>query len=165
MAVDTGRIGCSALDMLLQGAGPRPARSPALSLVCEEVVMPMSLIVGTHYLGQTSWWLNAENHRVGREGRSIQRLTPARPPTISRNVRPQRNSKSMMRRMAGGAGVPDTPDSRWLYRPPALPPDRMPDAQPRACAPGPRHPVDPRPRSAEILMRAGTKPSAQRPLT
>jgi hypothetical protein len=75
MAVDTGRIGCSALDMLLQGAGPRPARSPALSLVCEEVVMSMSLIVGTHYLGQTSWWLNAENHRVGREGRSIQRWT------------------------------------------------------------------------------------------
>jgi uncharacterized protein YegP (UPF0339 family) len=26
--------------------------------------MSMSLIVGTHYLGQTSWWLNAENHRV-----------------------------------------------------------------------------------------------------
>jgi uncharacterized protein YegP (UPF0339 family) len=26
--------------------------------------MAMSLIVGTHYLGQTSWWLNAENHRV-----------------------------------------------------------------------------------------------------
>ena len=26
--------------------------------------MPMSLIVGTHYVGQTSWWMNAENHRV-----------------------------------------------------------------------------------------------------
>ena len=64
MAVDTGWIGCSALDMLLQGAGPRPAPSAALSPVCEEVVMSMSLIVGTHYLGQTSWWLNAENHRV-----------------------------------------------------------------------------------------------------
>jgi hypothetical protein len=50
MAVDTGWIGCSALDMLPQGAGPRAAPSAAPSPVCEEVVMSMSLIVGTHYL-------------------------------------------------------------------------------------------------------------------
>ena len=127
MAVDTGSIGCSALDVLLQGAGPRPAPSAALSPVCEAVVMSMSLIVGTYYLGQTSWWLNAENYRVV---------------------------------AWAGAGVPGTPDSRWLYRPPALPQDRMPDAQPRPCGPEPRHPVDPRQRSAEIMMRPGTKPSA-----
>jgi hypothetical protein len=26
--------------------------------------MSMCLIVGTHYVGQMSWWLCAENHRV-----------------------------------------------------------------------------------------------------
>ena len=101
--------------------------------------MSMSLIVGTHYVGQTSWWLNAENHRVvawaGRTFDSAMR--PGGPQTISKHVRLPRNSKSMMRRMAGGAGVPGTPDSRWLYRPPALPLDRMPDAQPRPCGPEP----------------------------
>jgi hypothetical protein len=76
--------------------------------------MSMSLIVGIHYLGQTSWWLNAENHGVvAWAGRTFDSAIEARrAATISRDVRPPRNSKSMMRRMAGGAGVPGTPDSR-----------------------------------------------------
>jgi uncharacterized protein len=49
--------------MLSQGADCDP-RSAVLSLVYKEAEMSMCLIVGTHYVGQTSWWLCAENHWV-----------------------------------------------------------------------------------------------------
>ena len=39
----------------------------------------MRLIIGTHYAGQTSWWLNGENHRVvAWAGRTFDSVTEAR---------------------------------------------------------------------------------------
>ena len=40
--------------------------------------MPMRLTVGTHYAGQTSWWLNGHNHSVvARAGRTFDSMTDA----------------------------------------------------------------------------------------
>jgi hypothetical protein len=109
--------------------------------------MSMSLIVDTHYQGQTSGWLNAENHRVvAWAGRTFGSPIEARRAadyfkTCSATAEFEIHDAAHGR----WRWVPGTPDSRWLYRPPALPPNRMPDAQPRSCGPEPRHPVDPRP--------------------
>jgi hypothetical protein len=40
--------------------------------------MPMRLTVGTHYAGQTSWWLNGQNHSVvAWAGRTFDSVTDA----------------------------------------------------------------------------------------
>jgi len=40
--------------------------------------MPMRLTVGTHYAGQTSWWLNGHNHSVvAWAGRTFDSMTDA----------------------------------------------------------------------------------------
>ncbi len=40
--------------------------------------MPMRLTVGTHYAGQTSWWLSGENNRVvAWAGRTFDSVTAA----------------------------------------------------------------------------------------
>ncbi len=56
------------------------ARSHAVpSEVWEEAGFSMRLIIGTHYAGQTSWWLNGENHRVvAWAGRTFDSVTEAR---------------------------------------------------------------------------------------
>ena len=58
--------------------------------------MPMRLTVGTHYAGQTSWWLNGHNHSVvAWAGRTFDSMTePHRPPTTSKHGPPPQNSKS-----------------------------------------------------------------------
>ncbi len=76
--------------------------------------MSMSLIVGTHYLGQTSWWLNAENHRVvAWAGRTFDSEIEAR--RAAENFkRCSATAEFEIHDAAQGssAGVPGTPDSR-----------------------------------------------------
>ena len=55
--------------------------------------MPMRLTVGTHYAGQTSWWLNGHNHSVvAWAGRTFDSTTDA---TQAANAR--------IRSLGGGA--------------------------------------------------------------
>jgi len=116
----------------------------------------MRLIIGTHYAGQTSWWLNGENHRVvAWAGRTFDSVTEARRAAHDfKRCSTTAEFEVYDTAMAGGVGVPGTRSSRWQYRPTALLPNRTPDAPLRACGPTYAHPVDPSPCLTEAFVDA-----------
>ena len=110
--------------------------------------MPMRLTVGTHYAGQTSWWLNGHNHSVvACAGRTFDSVTDATQAANDfKHGPPPQNSNSTRGRVAAGVGVPGTPSSRWRCRPTASRLNKTPDAPLKMCGPTPPHPV--------VLVRA-----------
>ena len=116
--------------------------------------MPMRLTVGTHYAGQTSWWLNCHNHSVvAWAGRTFDSVTDA---TQAANDFKTWSATAEFEvyegRVAAGVGVPGTPSSRWQCRPTASLQNRTPDAPLKMCGPTPPRPVVPSPRLAKTSV-------------
>ena len=72
------RVPCLAVLLRSEPDSAHPVIRGPVAGLRGKVVMPVRLTVGTHYAGQTSWWLNGHNHSVvAWAGRTFDSMTDA----------------------------------------------------------------------------------------